>query len=142
MLSWWPSPLRLFAGYSTLGAALFTFEYLTNPLEPALAGTARYGTTYAGELTQILGVTGAEILVAAVILRPWSYRRSWGRALLCALAFAPWLALWGALGLHAGPTTHAHTTWLLLFWLGLVTAAAVSGAAAVRARTRTSPAAP
>jgi hypothetical protein len=131
--------LRLFGAFWAFGVALFTVKYFTNPGNPALTGIARYGTTYMGELADILGLTAVEVLVSAAILRPWSYRQSWGRALTAAAVLAPWLLVRVAVGMHAGPTTRAHTRWLLLFLIGLVIAAIVSGTAAVRARGRSSP---
>jgi len=134
--------MRLFGGFWAFGIALFAFKYFTNPEDPTLMGLARYGTTYAGELIHILGWTAVEVLVSAAILRPWSYRRSWGRALAAAVISAPWLLGRAGVGMHDGPTTHAHTLWLLLFLIGLVSTAIVSGTAAVRARGRSSLAAP
>ncbi len=131
--------LRLFGAFWAFGVALFTVKYFTNPGNSALLGIAGYGKTYMGELADILGLTAVEILVSAAILRPWSYRRSWGRSLTAAAVLAPWIVVRMAVGMHAGPTTRAHTLWLLLFLIGLIGTAIVSGTAAVRARDRSSP---
>jgi hypothetical protein len=113
--------------------------YLGNPHDPALKGTEAYGHTQRGELAHILGITAGEVLVLLLLLRPWSYDRSWLRALGALLVLTPWLMLWGILGLHAGPTTHTHTALLLLVWVSLVGASVVSGIAALRARRRVQP---
>ena len=116
-------PLAIFFAFWLLAVGDMTWTYLSNPHDPTLTGTDRYGHTYPGELARILTVAAGEIIVLLAILRPWTYRRSWGRALLAFAVLSPWLLLWGAVGLHAGPTTHAHTAWLLLLWLGLLGAA-------------------
>ena len=66
-------------------------------------GDYRIAQVDPGELARILTVAAGEIIVLLAILRPWSYRRSWGRALLAFAVLSPWLLLWGAVGLHAGP---------------------------------------
>jgi hypothetical protein len=131
-------PAAVFAAFWLIGIALMSWSYVANPVNPSLRGTERYGTTYAGELRFILMVTLLEITISLGVLRPWSYRRSWIRVLVLLLLLTPWLLLWGALGLHAGPTTHTHTLWLV-FWIGLLGAAIVSGTSAVRARRRSAP---
>jgi hypothetical protein len=65
-----------------VGLAFFSYTYVANPHDPALVGTDAYGHTYRGELTSILVISAAEILVAGAIVRPWSYRASWGRAFI------------------------------------------------------------
>jgi hypothetical protein len=137
--TWRRLPVWLFGGFWALGVAFFSLRYLLNPQDPTLEGIQRYGHTYASELAHVLRLTAAEIPVAAALLRPWNYRRSWGRALTAATLLAPWLLLRAGVGMHAGPATHAHTLWLALFWIGLVSTALVSGIAAVRARRRSAP---
>lgn len=135
-------PARVFVVFWLVGIVWMVSTYFANPVDPTLQGTDRYGTTYHGELQSILGVTAVELALSIAILRPWSYERSWGRALLTLLVFTPWILLWGALGLHAGPTTHAHTVWLLLYWIGLLcstTSALASAGYARRAITSIRP---
>jgi hypothetical protein len=120
-------PVVTFSGFWLIGIALMIYDYFRNPVIPGLHGTAAYGTTHAGELQVILLVTAAEVLISTVILRPWSYQHSWFRSLLTLILLTPWMLLWGALGLHAGPTTHMHSMWLLLYWVGLLVAAVMSG---------------
>jgi hypothetical protein len=127
-------PILLFSGFWLVGVALMTQSYVRHPVDPALHGTAAYGTTYAGELRFILSVTAVEMLISAMILRPWSYYHSWVRALSVFVLCTPWMLLWGALGLHAGPATHVHSIWLLLYWVGLLVSATVSGSVAAQAR--------
>ena len=123
----------LLGAFWLAGVALMIRSYVANPVDPSLRGAARYGTTYAGELRFILAVTASEILVSVAVLRPWSYRRSWGRSLALAAVLAPWMLLWGGFGMHAGPTTHAHTLWLFFYWVGLLAAAVTSGVSSARA---------
>ena len=129
-------PVLVFTTFWLIGIALMSWSYATNPVNPALHGPGRYGTTYEGELRFILTVTLGEIAISLGVLRPWSYQRSWVRTLIMLLLLSPWLLLWGALGLHAGPTTHTHTLWLVLFWFGLLSAAIASSTAALRIRAR------
>jgi hypothetical protein len=129
---WRRWPVWLFGGFWVVGVVYFTLMYLMNPYEISPEGPMR-GHTYPGELADVLGVTAVEFLAATVLLRPWSYRRSWGRALIAAAVFAPWSFIRMVMGMHAGPATHAHSLWMLLFCVGLVGAAVVSGIAAVRA---------
>jgi NhaP-type Na+/H+ or K+/H+ antiporter len=111
-----------------------TYSYVANPIDSSLTGTAAYGTTYRGELGFIALVTAAEVIVSVTVLRPWSYRCSWGRALLLLVLLTPWLLFWGALGLHAGPTTHIRTVWLMLYWVGVFGSVLTSGLGAQHAR--------
>ncbi len=124
-----PLPVMLFGIFWTAGITLMAATYLMSPPDSALQGTERYGHTYPGEFRHMLVVTTVELLIFAALLRPWSYRRSWGRAVGTAALLTPWILVWGALGLHAGPTTHTHSLWLFFFWVGLVVAA---GRGAVR----------
>ena len=113
-----------------------TATYYANPHDPTLTGTDAYGHTQVGELARILKITAGELVIATLVLRPWSYRRSWVRVLAGLLLLTPWMLLWGVAGMHSGPTTHAHTSWLLLFWIGLAISGIVSAIGAARARRR------
>ncbi len=113
-------PLISFFAFWGIGCLWFTATYLANPPRPHSTGPSAYGTTWAGELKSILLFTLCEVVVAALILQPWTYDRSWGRAGLTLLVLTPWLLLQGAIGLHSGPTTAAHTTWLVLLWVALL----------------------
>jgi hypothetical protein len=129
----------VFSTFWLVGVVLMTLSYVGNPVDPSLIGTDRYGQSYSGELQSILTVTLAEIAISLAILRPWNYRRSWWRPLLLLVILTPWLLLWGVVGMHAGPTTHTHSLWLMLYWIGLLGAISISGCAAVLARRRSEP---
>ncbi len=76
----------------------------------------------------------AECSLLLAILRPASYRRSWGRA-LCASLLALGLALVWAQGLlHAPPYYGMHLQWWLVVSLGLVLLSAFSAVQAWRQR--------
>ena len=128
------APLALFVGFWSVGVALMTQTYLSNPPDPTLGGIEAYGHTWAGELRTMLWITGGEVLTFLLILRPWSYYQAWSRSVAALVLLTPWMVLWGGLGMHSGPTTGTHGLWLLTFWLGLVVAAIVSGIGAVRTR--------
>jgi hypothetical protein len=70
-----------------------------------------------------------EAVVALLLMRPWSYDRSWGRALIAAVVLMPWLLLNLMVMIHSGGIMVLHTLWLLALWLLFVGAAAWSGAA-------------
>jgi hypothetical protein len=133
------TPIVLFAAFWLSGLILIVGTYVSNPHDPALTGTEAYGHTQPGELSHILAITAGEMLVFLVLLRPWSYHRSWLRAVGALLVLTPWLLLWGVLGLHAGPTTHTHTLLLGLLWFGLAVTSVVSGVAVIRMRRRVQP---
>ncbi|HEU5185607.1 MAG TPA: hypothetical protein VFU01_13630 [Gemmatimonadaceae bacterium] len=126
----------LFTVFWLLAALDMTFTYVRNPYDPSLMGTTAYGHTSPGELTRMLTILAGELVLFLAILRPWSYRQSWLRALFALVILSPWLLLWGPIGLHAGPTTHAHTTWLLVLWVGLFAVLVVSAVSRVAARSK------
>ena len=128
------APLALFITFWSLGVILMVLTYVSNPHDPTLRGTAAYGHTSPGELRTMLWITAAEILTFLVVLRPWSYDHAWPRAVVALVLLTPWLLLWGALGMHSGPTTGTHGLWIVLFWLGLVVAAIVSAVGGFRTR--------
>lgn len=109
------SSLGLYIGFWAAGVLLMVYSYVSEP-PTALPAPESYGHSYSGELRIMLAVTSVEMVIFALILRPWSYDRSWLRALLALSLLTPWLLLWGAFGIHAGPATHTHTAWLLLLW--------------------------
>ena len=53
------------------------------------------------------------------ILRPWSYDRSWGRALVAWILLAPWNALSMIMSMHQGGIIVLHWMWLCLLLLGI-----------------------
>jgi hypothetical protein len=133
---WIRAPLILYTGFWIIGALFMTGAYYANPHDPALTGTEAYGHTRIGELARILQITAGEILVFVLVLRPWSYHRSWLRAFAGLVLLTPWLLLWSVVAMHSGPATHAHTSWLLLLWIALAISGTVSGMGAARARRK------
>jgi hypothetical protein len=126
-------PLILFVAYWTLVVGFVVATYSAYPPDPDLRDTASYGHTAPGELRVDLIVMALEIAVFAALLRPWSYARSWGRALVSLGVLTPWLVFLLAVGIHAGPPIRVHTDLLLLLWIGLLVAAISGGVAALRA---------
>ena len=122
--------LLLFVWFWTLGVLVMTWTYYAHP-DP---GTGANGTTYQGELATMLGVTTLQVAVFGALLRPWSYQRSWDRAVGSLLILTPCIPVWMIMNMHAGPTSGMNVMWLMLFWVGLLGAAVVSGVAAWRAR--------
>jgi hypothetical protein len=72
-------------------------------------------------------VSAVECLVLWLVVRPSSFRRSWGRLLAALGLFIPWLIV-SLLGLmHAPPVHAAHAYWLLLMVAGLAVATVIVG---------------
>src|SRR5678815_1071413 len=93
---------------------------------------ARFGAPWMliwGSAAVRRGVLGLALLV--LIIRPWSYRRSWGRSLLGFVLFAPVGAFLLVAGMHAGPTVNAPGFWMLLVGFSCLIAAVISGWATV-----------
>jgi hypothetical protein len=57
-------------------------NYIGDPYSPLRRGTSAYGHNHHGALWHGLLFIAAELMVVGLILRPWSYRQSWGE---------PWL---------------------------------------------------
>ena len=119
-------PLVFFFGYWIAGVVYMTWTHLADPPGPY--------SVYAGELARMLWFTSAEVLILAVVIRPWSYHRSWTRALGALGLLTPWLAAWMFLGMYSGPTTGVHYMILVLFWLCLLVATVVSFIGTIPAR--------
>ncbi|MEZ4383176.1 MAG: hypothetical protein R3A79_17745 [Nannocystaceae bacterium] len=108
--------LRL-AGLPCLWLAIVVLmvrSHLGDPYDPALEGTAAYGHNHEGALLQALVWTFTELVIVSAILRPWSYRRSWGRALGALALLVPWTGLSLMMTMHAGGIVALHALWLLL----------------------------
>lgn len=75
----------------------------------ATAGS--YGMNHPGDLPHFLRMGALELLVLTALLRPWSYRHAWGRALLALVIWIPW-ALFAAIAcMHCGPIGGALMGW-------------------------------
>jgi hypothetical protein len=89
-----------------------------------------------GDLNRNALLVVAEALVALAVIRPWSYARSWGRALAAVTLFAPWVLLNFMFMVHSGGIMVLHTLWLVALWLGFVIATAWSAGARVAGGVR------
>jgi hypothetical protein len=95
-------------------AGLMIRSWSNDPYDPTLVGTARYGHNHEGALVDGLEITLVELAVLLAILRPWSYARSWGRALVALALLLPWTALSMLLMMHQGGILVLHTLWLVV----------------------------
>jgi hypothetical protein len=77
------------------------------------AGRA-YGANWPGDTSRTLALGTVETLVWAALVRPWSFRSSWGRALLAALLFAPWALVNLIVCMHCGRIAGGRSLWLLV----------------------------
>jgi hypothetical protein len=66
-----------------------------------------------------------ELGVLVAILRPWSYQKSWGRALGALGACLPLTFFALLLTMHAGSVASVHALWMLTNLMGLVGACLV-----------------
>ena len=94
-------------------ALLMVRDDANDPYNPSLEGTARYGHNHQGALWQTLLLTVVELAVLYAILRPWSYRRSWGRAVAALALFLPMAAFSTLMTMHAGGIVSLHLLWLV-----------------------------
>lgn len=81
-------------------------------------------------------VLSVEVLVLYLILRPWSYCASWGRAAVAFLLFAGWTVLGGIGTMHSGRIGTFHWAWLFLVTMGLLGATLVSASVATQSHRR------
>jgi hypothetical protein len=114
-------------------AAAMVLDHVGDPHDPAREGTAAYGHNAPGSLELGLIVTLVELLIVWAILRPGSYRRSWGRAVIALVLLGPWLAASLLMTMHAGGIFVIHLLWVfaltalcggLLAWSGTTAALA------------------
>jgi len=108
-------------------------DWASDPYDPVLSGTARYGHNHEGALVDGLVLTLVELAVLVAILRPWSYDRSWGRSLVAVVLLAPWAFLSMVMSMHAGGIVVVHLMWILLALVGLVVVFLVSAISVYRA---------
>ena len=89
-----------------------------------------------GELMETLGLIAIEVALLYLILRPWSYTRSWGRALMAGLLLAPFAVFaFGVMFMYGSLIALMHVIWLGLVAGGLFVAALVSASAAASETT-------
>jgi hypothetical protein len=92
---------------------------LSDPPAPSLQRGDSYGYNLPGELGRTVVVMVAELLVLIAVLRPWSYRHSWGRALLALLLLTPWALLNFVATMHSGRIAAVHVFWLAGVWFAM-----------------------
>ena len=108
--------------------ALHRSPYVTNPRQ------RRYGQNWPGDLSTEITLGAWEMLALMLILRPWSYRRSWGRALFALVLAIPWTLFMAMVGMHAGSVNGAHLVWRTVIVLALLVLTTLSAVEAARAR--------
>ena len=118
-------------------AVLMVRDYVADPYNPSLQGTDAYGHNSEGSLLPALGITVIELAVVYLILRPWSYRRSWLRAGIAFVIYLPWTGLSGFMCMHAGGIFAIHFLWLASLGMTLAICFVWSGLAAIQARPAT-----
>lgn len=120
----------------TLTAVMMALDWRADPHDPALVDTDRYGHNHDGALGDGLVLTLIELAILVAILRPWSYDRSWGRALVAVILLLPWTTLSMMLSMHQGGVVVLHFAWLFLVLVGVFVAFLVSAISAYRGLTR------
>lgn len=108
---------RLLVGSAVLAAVLMVLSAVSDGIAPR--GSRAYGQNLPGELTRNLLMMTGEAMVLLAILRPWSFRNSWGRALMAWVIVTPYALLYFAVTMHSGPISTAHAFWLIGFVLVL-----------------------
>ena len=83
-----------------------------------------------GDLRQFILMSGVELCLVLLLLRPWSYRRSWGRALTALVLLAPWTFLFLAMAVHSGGVMIWHLKWLGGVLVGLLVLFVISSGSA------------
>jgi hypothetical protein len=133
--------LRLIRVYGLLALAVVVFalmvrDGINDPGPSGLEGDLVNRHNHPGALlTWGLWLAG-EVAVLYLVLRPWSYRRSWGRALLALVLCAPPLLLALLVLIHSGGIMAWHAMWLLAVFVTLLTCLVVSSAGAWTHRRR------
>ena len=106
---------------------------VTDPGPTGLPGDLTNLHNWPGDLARNAALVLVAAGVALLILRPWSYHRSWLRALCAAVLFAPWLAFNFLLLIHSGGIMTLHALWLFGLWILFAVATIRSGIAALAA---------
>lgn len=120
----WALPL-LWAAF----AVLMMRDYHSDPHDPGLTGTDAYGHNHDGALLQGLLYITIELVASLLIIRPWSYQRSWKRATLALAVAVPWTLVSIAMMMHAGGVIALHGLWMLAL-TSIFTVLATAGAIA------------
>ena len=94
-----------------------------------------YGANWPGDVARTLLAGMGEVVLWTLIMRPWSYQHSWGRAAAASVLFLIWGCVTLFLCLHCGTVTGGRGVWLLVIGIG-------SGIAGVISFIRRAPASP
>lgn len=88
--------------------------FITDPFNPNLQGTERYGHNSAGDFQQYAVMIFIEFLILAAVLLPFSFSRFyWVRLLILQPLLAGWFLLMAVAGMHGGGVHALHTLYLL-----------------------------
>ncbi len=109
-------------GVALLALYSFEFSYWNPNNEVSILESARNGTGY---------LTG-EVLALVGLLRPLSYKDSWGRAILALFLSGLWLCLLGMGVMHAPGWYIANLIWVVGACVGLAVLATWSGAMVIK----------
>jgi hypothetical protein len=115
------------------GAALLWWARQSGPFDPA---GRQYGANWPGDLSGTMLWQTIETLFLYLLIRPWSYSASWGRAGIALLLFAGWTALGSLTSIHSGRIITWHWGWLVLVTAGLFVTTIISAITAARRRSR------
>jgi hypothetical protein len=88
--------------------------FLVDPPNPALTGTAAYGTNAESNFRSFALMSFVELAVFTAILRPWSYRRSIWRAVAALTLAIIWLGPSSVITMHAGSVVALHLLWVFI----------------------------
>ena len=95
-------------------------DHLQDPYNPNLIGTEAYGHNHEGALLQGFILTVIELGILYLIVRPWSFRRSWMRIIGAMVFFFPWTFLMVFMTMHGGGIMLLHFLWLVVVDLILI----------------------
>jgi len=85
-----------------------------------------FGHNWPGDLQNVALYGGLEILILTIIVRPWSYDRSWGRALIATGLLIPYTAFALVATMHAGTIIFIHALWLVALLVAMLMLTLVS----------------
>jgi hypothetical protein len=117
-----------------LVVALMVNDWRLDPYDPSVVAEHPYGHNHAGALLDGVRATLVELAVVYAVLRPWSYRRSWGRSLAALALLLPWTCFSVLIAIHAGGIAVLHLLWVAALLLVVVGCVVWSGAGALRDR--------
>jgi len=106
-------------------AAFMWRNHVHDPFNALLEGSARYGHNPPGALGNGLILISVEMVLAAVLVRPWS-RPTIGSASIGLLFAAPWALCSMLMTMHAGGIIAIHFLWTVVLALFFVVAVIVS----------------